>query len=347
MVKKPPQAQKDKAMSLHSEHPICFQKRVNWKNTYGEMDQLMQLRNLDDLAVFLKVVECEGFSSAARALDLAPATVSKQIARLEQALGARLFERNTRHLRITDEGRSVAERARPALALLEEAADVARRGAQTLTGMLRVTAPVPLGVRYLAPVIAAFHERHPRLGFDLQLSDHVVDLYGGDIDLAVRVGQLADSRLVSRKLADSRRILVAAPAYLRDMGAPSHPRELHQHRCLLFAYPGLRQNRWTLKHSVRGGRTEVVEVMGDLRSDNGDALRAWSVAGMGLSLRETWDVADELCSGALVRVLPEWAEPATPIQAVRVQRDPVPRRISAFVEFLAEQWREAPWDSGQ
>ncbi|MEE4465598.1 LysR substrate-binding domain-containing protein, partial [Azotobacter chroococcum] len=108
----------------------------------------------------------------------------------------------------------------PALALLDEAVDVARQGAQTLTGMLRVTAPVPLGVRYLAPVITAFRERHPRLGFDLQLSDHVVDLYGGDIDLAVRVGQLADSRLVSRKLADSQRILVAAPTYLRGMGAP-------------------------------------------------------------------------------------------------------------------------------
>nr|WP_274126305.1 substrate binding domain-containing protein [Pseudomonas carnis] len=179
------------------------------------------------------------------------------------------------------------------------------------------------------------------------MSDHVVDLYGGDIEPAMRVDQLTDSRLVSRKLADSRRILVEASAYLQRAGAPSHPRELHQHPCLLFAYTGLRQNRWTLKHRVRGGRTEVVEVVGDLRSDNGDALRAWSVAGMGISLRETWDVADELRSGALVRVLPEWAEPATPIQAVRVQRDPVPRRIGAFVDFLAEQWREAPWDAGQ
>lgn len=304
----------------------------------------MALRNLDDLAVFLKVVECEGFSSAARALDLAPATVSKQIARLEQALGVRVFERNTRHLRITDEGRAVAERVRPALALLDEATDVARQGAQTLTGMLRITAPVPLGVRYLAPVIAAFRARHPQLGFDLQLSDHVVDLYDGDIDLALRVGQLADSRLVSRTVADSRRILVAAPAYLRDKGAPAHPRELPRHQCLLFAYPGLRQNRWTLKHTRRGGRTEVVQVPGDLRSDNGDALRAWSVAGLGISLRETWDVADELGSGALVHVLPDWAEPATPIQIVRAQRAPVPRRISTFVNFLAEQWQEAPWE---
>ena len=302
------------------------------------------MRNLDDLSVFLKVVDCEGFSAAARSLDLAPANVSKQIARLEAALGARLFERSTRRLRITDEGRAVAERVRPALALLDEAADVARQGSQTLTGMLRVTAPVAVGVRYLAPVIAAFRELHPQVGFDLQLSDHVVDLYGSDIDLAVRAGQLADSRLIGRKLADSRRILVAAPAYLQRMGAPSHPRELPQHQCLLFAYPGLRQNRWTLKHRGRGGRTEVVDIVGDLRSDNGDAVRAWSVAGMGITLRETWDIHAELHDGRLVRVLPEWESTPSTISIVRVRRESLPRRVGAFVDFLAEQWRKAPWD---
>ncbi|MGE8691556.1 MAG: LysR family transcriptional regulator [Achromobacter sp.] len=115
-----------------------------WRNTYADLEQVT-LRNLDDLSVFLKVVDCEGFSAAARSLDLAPANVSKQIARLEAALGARLFERSTRRLRITDEGRAVVERVRPALALLDEAADVARQGAQTLTGILRVTAPVAAG----------------------------------------------------------------------------------------------------------------------------------------------------------------------------------------------------------
>lgn len=305
----------------------------------------MAIRNLDDLAVFLKVMDCGGFSAAARALDLAPATVSKQIARLEQALGARLFERSTRRLRITDEGRAVAERARPALVLLDEAADVARQGAQTLTGMLRVTAPVAVGVRYLAPVIAAFRELHPQVGFDLHLSDHVVDLYDSDIDLAVRAGPLADSRLVGRKLADSRRILVAAPAYLRRREAPSHPRELPQHQCLLFAYPGLRQHRWTLKQRGRGGRTERVDIVSDLRSDNGDAVRAWSVAGMGITLRETWDIHAELRDGRLVRVLPEWESTPSTISIVRVRRDPLPRRVGAFVEFLVEQWRRAPWES--
>lgn len=302
------------------------------------------MRNMDDLAVFLKVVDCAGFSAAARMMDLAPATVSKQIARLEQELGARLFERSTRQLRITDEGRAVAERVRPALALLAEAAEVARQGVQTLTGTIRLTAPVPLGSRYVAQAIALFREQHPQVGFDLRLSDHVVDLYDSDLDLAVRVGALASSRLISRRLAESRRILVAAPSYLRQMGLPAGPSELHQHRCLLFSYPGLRQNHWTLRHEGPGGDTELVEVSGELRSDNGDALRAWSRAGLGISLRETWDVADELRSGELVRVLPEWEEPAVPIQAVRVQRSLVPRRVSAFVDFLASHWCSPPWE---
>lgn len=183
------------------------------------------------------------------------------------------------------------------------------------------------------------------MGFDLQLSDHVVDLHGSDIDLAVRAGQLADSRLIGRKLADSRRILVAVRAYLQRMGAPSHPRALPQRQCLLFAYPGVWQNRWTLKHGGRGGRTEVVGIVGDLRSDNGDAVRAWSMAGMRIMLRATWDIHAELHDGRLVRVLPEWGATLSTISIVRVRRDPLPRRVGAFVDFLAAQWRKAPWDA--
>lgn len=215
---------------------------------------------------------------------------------------------------------------------------------QTLTGTLRITAPVTLGARYLAATSAAFRERHPQLGFDLHLSDHVVNLYDSDLDLAIRVGRLADSRLFSQRLAQNRRILVAAPAYLRSMGVPDHPRELPRHRCLLFAYPGLRPLRWTLRHATQPDAFEQVDLPGDMRSDNGEALRTWCRAGMGIALRETWDVAEELRSGALVRVLPDWSEPEVPIQAVRVQRMPVPRRVSAFVAFLADAWRQAPWD---
>lgn len=304
----------------------------------------MALRNLDDLSVFIKAVDCQGFSAAARALDLSPTTVSKQIARLEKALGASLFERSTRRLKVTEEGRQVAARVRAALELLDDAATVAHQGSDALIGSLRLTAPVPFGSRYVAPAIAAFHERHPAVAFELQLSDHVVDLYAHDLDLAIRLGPLRDSSLLARRLASSRRILVGAPAYLRRHGMPTHPRELVAHRCLLFAYPGLRQNRWTLLEAGQSARSTTVEVAGSLSSDNGEALRAWCLAGLGISLRESWDVAEDLRSGRLQRVLPGWEEPGTPISAVHARREPVPRRLNAFIEFLAERWRSGPWE---
>lgn len=301
----------------------------------------MALRNLDDLAVFVRVAECGGFSAAARAMDLAPTTVSKQIARLERQLGATLFERNTRRLKITEEGRSVAERARAALALLDEAAEIARAGSGELTGTIRVTAPVPFGSRYVAAATAAFRQQYPKVGFELHLTDRMVDLYADDIDVAIRVAKLADSRLIARRLADNRRILVAAPDYLERHGAPTQPLDLADHTCLLFSYPGLGRNSWTLR---KDRAAQEIAVSSDLATDSGDTLRTWCVAGLGVSLRELWDVADDLRAGRLVHVLPGWEEEASPINFVRPKREPVPKRIGAFSDFLAELWRNPPWD---
>ena len=301
----------------------------------------MALRNLDDLAVFVHVVERHSFSAAARDLHLAPKTVSKQIARLEQALGTTLFERNTRNLRITSEGRAIAERARVALAVLEELQELATGGSQELSGTIRLTAPTPFGRKFVAPAIHDFCRLHPRVGFDLRLSDQVQDLYSGDLDLAIRMGELADSRLVARRVADNRRILAASPAYLKAHGSPAQPEELERHNCLVFAYPGLLQSTWPLR---KGRREKPVAVSGTLCSDNGDVLHAWCVAGLGISLRETWDIHEELRDGRLVRVLPEWEATPSKISIVRARREPVPRRLTAFSDFLFDRWQEAPWD---
>lgn len=301
----------------------------------------MALRNLDDLAVFVHVVERQSFSAAARDLHLAPKTVSKQIARLEQALGTTLFERNTRNLRITDEGRAIAERARVALAVLEEVQELATGGSQELSGTIRLTAPTPFGRKFVAPAIHDFCRLHPRVGFDLRLSDQVQDLYSGDLDLAIRMGELADSRLVARRVADNRRILAASPAYLKAHGSPAQPEELERHNCLVFAYPGLLQSTWPLR---KGRREKPVAVSGTLCSDNGDVLHAWCVAGLGISLRETWDIHEELRDGRLVRVLPDWEATPSKISIVRARREPVPRRLTAFSDFLFDRWQQAPWD---
>lgn len=301
----------------------------------------MALRNLDDLTVFVHVVERHSFSAAARDLHLAPKTVSKQIARLEQALGTTLFERNTRNLRITGEGRAIAERARVALAVLEEVQELATGASQELSGTIRLTAPTPFGRKFVAPAIHDFCRLHPRVGFDLRLSDQVQDLYSGDLDLAIRMGELADSRLVARRVADNRRVLAASPVYLKAHGQPEQPEELEQHNCLVFAYPGLLQSTWPLR---KGRREKPIAVSGTLCSDSGDVLHAWCLAGLGISLRETWDIHEELRDGRLVPVLPDWEATPSKISIVRARREPVPRRLTAFSDFLFDRWQEAPWD---
>lgn len=299
-----------------------------------------QLRN-DDLAVFLHVVDRHSFSAAARDLQIAPKAVSKQIARLEGALGTTLFERNTRNLRITDEGRAIAERARVALSVLDEVKELARGGSQELTGNIRLTAPAPFGRKFVASAITDFCRLHPRVGFDLRLSDQVQDLYSGDLDLAIRMGELADSRLIARRVADNRRILVASPAFIEAHGNPARPEDLEHHNCLVFAYPGLLQNTWPLR---KGRREKSVLIGGTLCSDNGDVLHEWCLAGLGISMRETWDIHEELRSRQLVRVLPDWEGAASKISLVRARREPVPHRLTVFSEFLLDRWQRAPWD---
>jgi DNA-binding transcriptional LysR family regulator len=299
-----------------------------------------KLRN-DDLAVFLYVVDRHSFSAAARDLQIAPKAVSKQIARLESALGTPLFERNTRNLRITDEGRAIAERARVALSVLDEVKELARGGSQELTGNIRLTAPAPFGRKFVASAITDFCRLHPRVGFDLRLSDQVQDLYSGDLDLAISMGELADSRLLARRVTDNRRILVASPAFVAAHGNPARPEELEHYNCLVFAYPGLLQNTWPLQ---KGRLEKSVSVGGTLCSDNGDVLHEWCLAGLGISLRETWDVHGELRTGQLVRVLPDWEGITSKISLVRARREPVPHRLTVFSEFLLERWRQAPWD---
>ncbi|MBS3685131.1 LysR family transcriptional regulator [Klebsiella quasipneumoniae] len=298
------------------------------------------MRN-DDLAVFLHVVDRHSFSAAARDLQIAPKAVSKQIARLEGALGTTLFERNTRNLRITDEGRAIAERARVALSVLDEVKELARGGSQELTGNIRLTAPAPFGRKFVASAITDFCRLHPRVGFDLRLSDQVQDLYSGDLDLAIRMGELADSRLIARRVADNRRILVASPAFIEAHGNPAQPEDLEHHNCLVFVYPGLLQNTWPLR---KGRREKSVLIGGTLCSDNGDVLHEWCLAGLGISMRETWDVHEELRSGQLVRVLPDWEGAASKISLVRARREPVPHRLTVFSEFLLDRWQRAPWD---
>lgn len=302
----------------------------------------MVLKNLEDLGVFIRIIDTGSFTAAARLQGLSPTTVSKQIARLEKALGVSLFERNTRSVRITHEGKAIAAKVRVALSLVDEAVEIANNGNEAVSGVIKITAPVPFGRTYVAAATAKFRELYPSVGFVLHLTDSIVDLYANDIDLAIRVAHLTDSNLVARRVADNRRILVASPDYLKLHGKPLHPTDLNQHQCLLFAMQGYLRTTWTLHN---GNQVESLSLSSDLVADNGDALRIWCEAGMGIALREMWDVAPLIHSKRLVRVLPEWVDEITPINVVRAVREPVPLRIKRFVEFLVKEWKAPPWET--
>ncbi|OTA17924.1 LysR family transcriptional regulator [Xenorhabdus vietnamensis] len=301
----------------------------------------MVLRNLEDLSVFIRIIDTGSFTAAARALGLSPTTVSKQIARLEKNLGIVLFVRSTRSLRITPEGKLIAEKVRAALTLVEEAAEIAKDGNESLTGLIRLTAPVPLGRTYVTEAIAEFRKKYPSVGFILHLTDKVVDLYKAEMDLAIRVANLTDSRLIARRLAENKRILVASPNYLKLHGEPQYPEELVNHNCLIFSASGNKSTIWSL-HNKKN--IKAISLSSDLIANNGDVLRTWCVAGLGIALRETWDVAGLIRSNKLIQILPEWQEETSPINIVRAGKRPTPQRIKSFIEFLTEEWRIPPWD---
>lgn len=299
---------------------------------------------LGDVRLFLAVARLGGFSAAARELGISPGAVSKQIARLERAFDASLFERNTRHVALTAEGRKIAVHAREALRELEQAAEVASGRRDVLSGVVRVAAPASFGRKQVTRLIAEFREEHPNVEFELHLSDRPADLLVNDFDLALARanGSAPEANVVARRLASSRRVLVAAPAYVERHGVPRVLGDLKAHATLVEVQAGAATSSWPLVHERRRGR---VAVAGGLRSDSSEVVREWCVAGLGVALCEAWDVADELAAGTLERVLPAWEGEVSVLRAVRLRGDPLPRRLAAFIAFAKERWADAaPWD---
>lgn len=300
------------------------------------------LEHVSDLRVFLAVARHGGFSAAARELELSPGAVSKQIARLERVLDAQLFERDTRNVALTSDGRKISVHAREALRHLEQAAEVASAGRENVVGRIRLVVPVAFGRKIVAHAVAEYRRKNPRVDFELHLSDEVSDLRESDFDLAIVAGTLSDPKLVARRLTTSRRVLVASPAYLERRGTPRVLGDLKQHDCLVLAAGAGKERVWPLLHERRRAR---VAVSGGLTSDNGEILREWCLEGLGIALRETWDIEGDLARGRLVRVFPTWEGEPCVFRAVRVRRAPMSRRVEALLAFLEEKWESPPWNA--
>jgi DNA-binding transcriptional LysR family regulator len=298
---------------------------------------------LDDLALFLRVLDSGSISAAARSLDLSVAVASQRLQRLERGLGVRLLQRTTRRLHATPEGRLLAEQGRALVEDLDALTTDLRQSGGSVSGTLRMTLSAAFGRQYISPLLPEFLALHPRLRLFAHLSDELVDLVGSGYDLAIRIGALDDSRLIARRLASNRRLLCASPAYLARHGRPRTPADLAQHECVLLTGRNGRQDTWRL--TDRRGHEHVVRVQGRFETTLGELVRDAVLAGQGIALHSHWHVHEELREGQLEVVLPEYTLPESAIWAVTPQRRLVPPRVRAFVDFIIERLSEAPpWE---
>ncbi|CAN7661819.1 LysR family transcriptional regulator [Variovorax paradoxus] len=281
------------------------------------------------LVAFASAVEAGSFSAAARTLGTSPSAVSKSVARLEQRFGVRLFQRSTRMLSLTQEGAAYYERIAPLLRALDQAGD-AMRPAGIAQGVLRITAPGDLGRILLEPVIGRFLPRHPELKLEMSLADRHVDLIREGYDIAIRAGQVADSDLTARRLADLPLVLVASPVYLARRGTPDSIEALHSHAHVRYMLGGK-------AFPIRFADGSVLNPAGVFDTDNSVALRIAALGDLGIVQILRLFVQDDIDAGRLVPVLPSQPLPLVTVSALHAFGRQAPARVRLFIEFLAAE----------
>lgn len=298
---------------------------------------------MDRLAVlqtYVAVAETGSFTTAAERLGLSRAMASRHVQTLEDRLGVRLLQRTTRRVNTTQAGTLYLDRARRLLADFDEAETEVRGERASPRGTLRVNAPVSFGRTHLAATLPPFLARHPGLTVELTVNDRVVDLIEEGYDVAVRIGRLADSTLVARRLATIAVRLAASPGYLATRGTPAEPADLERHAWLGYTY----SSGHATPRLVHGdGREAALRATGPLLANNGDILAEIAAGGAGIALQPDFILGPYLADGRLVPVLPDWRAPDLGIYAVHHQSRHVAAKVRSFVEHLAESFRDAPW----
>jgi DNA-binding transcriptional LysR family regulator len=295
---------------------------------------MQKLPDFEAIAIFAKVVELRSFAAAAAELALSKATVSKAVTRLEERLGARLFNRTSRRLALTDAGRTLSGRAAQLLADGEAAENEALAQSAAPRGLVRLAAPMTFGVKVLAPLLPEFLGQYPEVSVDLHLSDAMVDLIGEGFDVGVRIASLPDSSLVARRLCAIPRYTVAAPAYLERYGRPTHPMHLAQHKCFGYAYlstPG------TWHYTNADGEQATVRPSGQLRANNGDAVLPALIAGLGIADLPEFIVGEAIAAKQVEVILQGWKQVEGAAHLVMPPGGPRPARVEVLIEFLASR----------
>lgn len=294
-----------------------------------------------EMAAFVRVVDAKGFSAAAPALGLSPSAVSKLVTRLEARLGVRLLQRTTRAIHLTAEGETFYASARRIVTDIEMLQDemTDRRG--TPQGPLRVTTSLAFSTHQLAPVIAEFLERYPAVRLELMPTDRVVDMIEEGVDIAIRIGRLADTSFMARKIGEDVRLICASPDYLARLGTPRRPEDLTRHQCIVNRE---RQylNRWPFRIE---GKIVEIEVDGRVAVEEGEAQMQMALQGLGIVRLTRLTLASAIRRGALVSLLADFgAEQPVPIHAVYPHRRHLASKVGAFVNFLVEKFTPAPWE---
>ena len=291
--------------------------------------QMATMAQLKQIEAFVNSATRGSLSAAARIEGVTPAVIGRRIDSLEARLGVKLLLRTTRRLSLTFEGQSFLEECQRILTDLVNAETAVSLGGIRVSGHLKISAPAGFGRRHVVPLVESYMREHPDVRVTLDLSDRLVDLLNEGVDCAVRIGEMLDSSLVSSKLGDMRRAVVASPAYLDRYGTPESPEALHGHNCL-----SLGQQRGWLLREAPGGEVVSVKVSGNFECNDGAVLHEWALAGKGLAWRSIWEVGGDLASGRLVSVLDEYAAPPMGIFAVFPQRKHLPLRVRLFVDHL-------------
>jgi DNA-binding transcriptional LysR family regulator len=296
---------------------------------------------LSDLEFFVQLVKYGSLAALARELGVTPPAVTARLAQLEKRLGVRLLNRTTRRISVTHEGELYLATGARLLAELQELEQSVSSSRAVPKGLLRVNATFGFGRRHIAPAIVEFARRFPEVEVQLELTDRSVNLADKAFDIGIWFGTIPDSRLVARRIVSNRRLLCAAPGYIAEHGAPATPRDLQTHRCIVLRESETAFGTW---HFTRGSRQETVKVRGTLSTNDGETGVLWALEGFGILMRSEWDIHAHLAAGRLVPVLKDWALPSGDVFAVYPERANLSAKVSAFIDFLADWFRQdAAW----
>lgn len=292
---------------------------------------------LDDLSFFALVVKRGSLAAAAQELGITPPAVSKRLAALEARLRVRLLNRTTRRMSLTPEGEIYLGEGERLVAELEALERRVSGGSVVPQGLLRISATLGFGRKYVTPELSRFARAFPEVEVQMALSDRPVNLVEQAFDLAIRFGEQPDARITARKLADNRRFLCASPAYIAAHGQPAAPRDLHRHSCIVLRESDEIYGSW---HFRSGARQETVKVRGQLSTNDGEAALSWALDGHGIVLRSEWDAAPYLRSGRLQLLLPEWSAPPADIYILFPTKSHLQAKTRAMVDFMLDAFAD-------